>query len=354
MRSFTSRTTEHILFCLAMICMMVGGWNVLTAHATLFGDSAKVTIPYVHIYDAEKDRTGDVFTYQIKPLAQAPVPEGSKNGVYYFTVKGVPEATAENGQVDLTVDFDEPGVYCYQVSAYAPRKVKGFAFENRAYTVNVFIMNDGEGGYKTPIVIATGEDGRKYSRLQFNPSHDSKEVTVITNPISTPDGAGNQTVTLNGNPNGGQAATASLGQQLRDYLSGEDDVTLSDLADEALPKADFNREYWSLFNLILMILTIALCIVLIARYMDRIDTDEDAYVIRREGKIRLLGIVPAVVAVVTFLRTEKIGQHMRLTDEWTVFMLVVFSVSVLIALIAYWKYDRKGGQDNNRMEGQAV
>ena len=53
-----------------------------------------------------------------------------------------------------------------------------------------------------------------------------------------------------------------------------------------LPKPDPERHYWSLVNLIAAILTVLASAALVFRYFERIDTDDDEYIIRRKGNLR--------------------------------------------------------------------
>ena len=74
--------------------------------------------------------------------------------------------------------------------------------------------------------------------------------------------------------------------------------------------------------------------------MERIDTEEDEYIIRRKGNIRLLGLIPAIASVITFVLTENMGLQMGLTDEWTPFMIIALAIELVAAGGVYFKYDK--------------
>ena len=103
---------------------------------------------------------------------------------------------------------------------------------------------------------------------------------------------------------------------------------------------------WALINLLLAIATGIIMIVLLAGYFlgkkkrdeDEAETREESRKtrsqvrmagneeqeedgkLRRKGVLRVLSLIPTIVAVVLFLVTENMSNPMILTDQWTIWM----------------------------------
>ncbi len=103
-----------------------------------------------------------------------------------------------------------------------------------------------------------------------------------------------------------------------------------DIRDEIVPLASVAEAYveengsWALMNLVLALISVL--------------------TMSRKQASRLLGIVPAVLALLCFLLTEDMGNAMALTDSYTLMMAVFPLASLLIAWIAR---DRKEENNNN-------
>ena len=327
MRSY-KRTIEKWILSLVMICLMVGS-GAMDVFAAGYDDPVSVVIPYTHIYDADGNRKNDTFNYTITPLDGAPAPAGSTNGVYAFSVKGTPEAVADLDDVKLNITFERPGDYQYRVASSDAKK-KGFTYESRMYTVHVYVQNDSEGKLKAPLVTAVGADGRKYQRLQLNPSHAAEKLPANrVRPTTTPQGDGMVA----------EPATEDI---------KDDPTPLDNLVEKVVPKVDPERHYWALLNLISAILTTLLSAIMAYRYFERVDTEDDEYIIRRKGNLRLAGIVLSIVSIVVFILTEDLTNPMGWVDEWTLFMLCVLAADIVLAFVVYKKY----GDESE--EGQAA
>ena len=320
-----------------MICLMVGS-GVMDVFAAGYDKPVSVTIPYTHIYDADRNRTNDSFKYTITALDGAPSPAENAD-VYSFIVTGKPGGEAVSGEVNLSITFDKPGEYLYKVASAKKGSKNGFTYESRTYTVHVYVQNDAEGGLAAPIVTAVGDNGRKYQRLQLNPSHESENVPANrARPTTTPRGDGTVPAVVN-----------TAGEPVDEEEAEPEEVPEAPTPlQNILPKPDPERHYWSLVNLIAAILTVLASAALVFRYFERIDTDDDEYIIRRKGNLRLAGLVPSIVSVVVFLLTEDLTQPMGWIDEWTPLMLGVLAIDILLAIIAHQKYS----DDDRDAEGQ--
>ena len=345
MRSYT-RTIEKWILSLFMICLMVGA-GMTDVYAAGYNDPVKISIPYTHIYEADGNRTNDTFNYTVTPLDGSPAPSGSTNGVYTFSVKGVPGGSAQNGQVELSIKFDRPGEYKYKVESAQKGTSDGFTYENRTYTVNVYVQNDSNGGLTAPqaLVTAVGNDGKKNQRLELKPSHASEIIPgKQARPTTTPrgDGAGPAAVNTNGQP--------VAGAPVEETAIEDEPTPLENIVNKVVPKANPDRHYWALVNLISAILTVLVSGIMAYRYFERIDTEEDEYIIRRKGNLRLVGIVLSIIAVAVFLLTEDLSNPMGFIDEWTPLMLGILAITLVMAFVAHKKY----GDEEAESEGAAA
>ena len=88
---------------------------------------------------------------------------------------------------------------------------------------------------------------------------------------------------------------------------------------------------WALLNLILMALTVVAGLVMLALRFAR-----------KTGMAHLLGIVPAIVALVAFFVTEDMSLPMAMTDQWTLIMALIAVVQVVLLVLG-----RNSAQDED-------
>lgn len=50
-------------------------------------------------------------------------------------------------------------------------------------------------------------------------------------------------------------------------------------------------------------------------------------------KSKLLGLIPSVASIVTFLLTEDMSSKMVLTDKWTLLMVAMLGVNAILAFV---------------------
>ena len=115
---------------------------------------------------------------------------------------------------------------------------------------------------------------------------------------------------------------------------------------------------WALINLIAMIGTVVTALGMIAtvfagRKGERVkreeeETDEEYEERKREAEkdspfvgLKFLGLIPAIFSAIVFLLTEDMRQPMRLTDVYTILMIVVFLVGLLLAFFTRRKNRRQ-------------
>lgn len=330
------RRIRQTLLGLAVICLIIGFGCTVPVSAGSYSDPVNVSIPYTHDYKADSKRTGDVFTYQVTPKSGAPAPDKST-----FDVKADPKKSV-TGDVKLKITFPKPGSYLYSIKVKSGPSADGIKLDKTVYTVQVLVKNASNGGLAVKQVqMTSSQSDNKQGSLYFNPSYTAPKA--VTRPISTPDGnaAPARTARNAANP----AAPAQAPAAPVDNGPIDNGPNLANIGDDEGPQAAPNRGTWAILNLLLMIATILIALILAVRFFGRIDTDEDEYVIRRGGKLRLGGIVFAVVSVVTFLLTETIaGNRPVLTDEWTPFMALIFVLAAVLGIVAYKHYSSDDGE----------
>ena len=111
---------------------------------------------------------------------------------------------------------------------------------------------------------------------------------------------------------------------------------------------------WALLNLIAGILTVLGSLVMLVRHIGRKrdeETDQSGKTTEtktnKKGIARLLSLIPAIAAVVTFLLTEDMSLPRVMTDKWTLLMVVYLVVNVILAVIAH-----KTKDEENKQNGQ--
>lgn len=116
----------------------------------------------------------------------------------------------------------------------------------------------------------------------------------------------------------------------------EDDKTET-IEDEETAQAGAPGEgNWALLNLILMALTVVAGLAMLALRFAR-----------KTGMAHLLGIVPAIVALVAFFVTEDMSLPMAMNDKWTLIMALIAVVQVVLLVLG-----RNGAQEDDQPREQ--
>jgi uncharacterized membrane protein len=119
--------------------------------------------------------------------------------------------------------------------------------------------------------------------------------------------------------------------------------------------------YWALINLISMILTALISLLLIIFIFigrrKKEEEDEDGNTvekkIRKRWFLRLLGIIPAVAAIILFYLTEDMSMPMVIYDKWTIAMIFILFVELIVAIASKKKEEDDEDEDGENGKGQA-
>lgn len=105
----------------------------------------------------EMDFTG---TYEFCTTdEEAPMPEGTKEGIYSFSLNG------EQAETTIDLQYLHAGVYHYQLEQTTAEK-KGYQYDKSCYDIMVYVKN-GDNGELISQVVAKNEDGEKCGELEF-------------------------------------------------------------------------------------------------------------------------------------------------------------------------------------------
>ena len=135
---------------------------------------------------------------------------------------------------------------------------------------------------------------------------------------------------------------------------------ITQIEDTALPLAAAPMGYWALLNLLMAIATVLMMAALLITWLlgrrrkegeedieeaaadeavkaanadeavKAENTDDDEVRIKKKGLLRLLSIIPAVAAVIVFIRTEDMTNTMRMVDRWTIVMMILLIIQGIL------------------------
>ena len=200
------------------------------------------------------------------------------------------------------------------------------------------------GPIDSPIVKGYTPD---YSSIYGTMGKTDVELTVVYRT------EGSAAVTENGSTAGDRGTPAGL-------VSMDDNgVPIVNAVDEGDIPMAASLGHWALLNLLSMILTalisLLLLIFIFVRKRRKDDDPEDEKTedaeetkVKKRVLLRLLGVIPAVAAILLFFLTEDMSQPMILSDKWTIAMIFILFVEFIVAIAARKKED----DDNEDQERQ--
>ncbi|ASO67610.1 TPA: QVPTGV class sortase B protein-sorting domain-containing protein [Streptococcus pyogenes] len=198
------------------------------------------------------------FTFEVKPDNSVTGVEKTVDGL---TIKaGIAEGLVKTGNVEYsntdkvenkdktttfdfsTVKFPEVGVYRYTVSE-TDSKVSGIKYDTKTWIVDVYVVNDGNGGFKAQYIVSKEKGQNDKKPVVFENSFKTtslkveKQVTGNTGELKKDF---NFTLTINPNDNfvagqviklekGGIKADVKIGEPYKFALKNGEKVTLSKL-----------------------------------------------------------------------------------------------------------------------------
>nr|WP_300863630.1 hypothetical protein [uncultured Acetatifactor sp.] len=136
-----------------------------------------------------------------------------------------------------------------------------------------------------------------------------------------------------------------------DAPEGEEPTVIDDDDTPLAAMGEGAGRSWALLNLILTVLTALISLLMLTFYFygkrRQGEDEERQYMhsaqdgeeeeLKRKGLVRLLSILPAVLALITFILTEDMRNPMIFVDKWTLLMLLYAVVNAALAILSIKK-----------------
>ena len=336
-----------------LLCIMVAG--VLPQQAVYAAESIEVDIPYDQTWQIQNDGgsvDSEVSYNLIRGDTSSPMPQGSDEGVYSFTLTG-----NEHGDLNLTIPFSKPGYYNYRVIPQKTGSEGRYSYDSRTYNVMVMIIN-GSSGLEKGTVTIQDADRHKYPALEFRDSY------IMETPERRTDRSNNDNaVSGTGIVNEVTVETEDI-PETEDVPESVKPEETSEIDENSVPTEQGELDYWALLNLILMVITVITALADTCLYFKRpredkeneeagkVPDDEwkDRYL--RRGLVRILTLIVAVISVILFFLTEDMSLPMKWLDEYTIWMLVLFIAASILAILSRKRQIDRDGEESGINEQQ--
>ena len=114
-----------------------------------------------------------------------------------------------------------------------------------------------------------------------------------------------------------------------------------EIEETEVPMAEAEIGSWALINLIASILSVLTALGMIITFFtgkekeeeDENEKDEDEEESQNRKESKFLGLIPAILSVIVFIRTEDMRLPMVYTDRYTLLMVIILVVSLLLAIV---------------------
>lgn len=127
-------------------------------------------ISFSQKFETDDDNAEDNFTYHLTPLeAGNPMPEGTEDSIYAFSVKGT-------ARVSAPIVFEHPGFYTYKLEQVIGSKTKGYTFDRASYVFEV----DVSANRDEVLIIVKDEAGYKRKNITFTNNYQAPLPVIET------------------------------------------------------------------------------------------------------------------------------------------------------------------------------
>ena len=251
-------------------------------------------------------------------------------------------------------------------SAGGTKTYDGTALTNGTVTLTGELVDPSDITYR-----ATGtqtEVGSSLNTIEVNYASDQMRanytVRLVTGTLTVNAAPTTPTTPGGGEGTGTTPATGGPVAAADDDADAEDEPEEEEVEDEETPLSDGEEEVdegktplakidaWALINLIAAIITVLFGLILLLSKRHKNDDEEDeeerqARIERGEEKeqeqkrgwiCKVLGVLVAIGSVVLFILTEDMSLPMAMTDEWTIWMVIIAVVELVLLLVGrHWK-----------------
>ena len=288
-----------------------------------------------------KDFTGFTFDDSIEgTLAEAKAEDGLTLKLYYSRNSYNVSYEYEGDVVPANADEQLPETAAYKYGQDVPQaddpKVAGFEFSGWDGEVENMPAED---------VTVTGS----WEAIPAVPAADADTDNGTGTPDNEPGTTENATektaakTAAKANAKAKSTASSAIAdnavpQAMQTAKAEESTSEMTTIKDGETPLAATGA--WALINLLCAAATAILSLILLIGYFGRREDEEDEDVEKKHRLVtRLVSLVPALGAVITFLITENMANPMVLTDQWTRLMAAFLMVQAVVVIIA--KKDKK-------------
>lgn len=131
--------------------------SVVSFKAYASADKIEVNIPVIQTFYIESDSPASpiqVGTYELSAEnSDFPMPEGSKNGRFEFSLTG------NNATSEINILFEKTGIYHYTLKQIT-EDAEDCSYDRNIYTITVYVVNTPAGQFSSQIVVENGKAGK--------------------------------------------------------------------------------------------------------------------------------------------------------------------------------------------------
>lgn len=194
--SFGLARLKRIIAGMAVILLMSTQTTAVAAQYP----TAKAEIPVSQIFtNSSGGSVAGTFTYRITATNKDnPMPEGIAVGTF---------SIEETKEISLEIIFDRVGIYKYEIKQVATGGSTGYTYDDRTYSVTVYVKNGENDSLKTEIFLQNPSGG-KVEKIEFTNSYQNITTetvtteTVTTETVTTEDKTTEDETTEDDNPKG--------------------------------------------------------------------------------------------------------------------------------------------------------
>ena len=92
----------------------------------------------------------------------------------------------------------------------------------------------------------------------------------------------------------------------------------------------------------------------VTKEKDEDEEEEDETKIKRNRLLKILSILPALAAIITFILTEDMTQPMVLVDKWTILMVIYLLVDLILGILSKKKKEEPEDDDDDEEDAKVT
>ena len=143
----------RLLGLIALLISMAAGLAV--------AETAAVSLPVRQSFTSNVSGADDTLAYVLTAITEnAPMPDGSVNGKYAFTLSGSSSRT-------LRLSAQQQGYYEYTLRQVVSEEKQNYTYDTTAYRIGVSIRDSESADGLTSILVIEKTDGTKTDELRF-------------------------------------------------------------------------------------------------------------------------------------------------------------------------------------------